>query len=293
MHPVLFTIPFINQPIHTYGVMIVTGFLCAMYIASHEARRHDPELGEDVLDFAFWALLGGLVGARVLFMLTKFDEYMADPIKFLKVWEGGLVFYGAAAGGMLAFWAYARSKKYDFHTSMLMADSIVVGLPLAHAFGRFGCIAAGCCWGAGRYTIDAANNVVQNFPIAAKFPEGALAYGSLLRHADGTVAEIMRSTHETLPLFPAQIIESFSVACICLILLFVRSRKYFHGQVIITYIMLYGAYRFTIEFFRGDEARGIAGGLSTSQIFTIIMLCAAAIMFWRVRQHQRKDAGLA
>ena len=216
MHPVLFRIPGVGWPLHSYGVLIVTGFLLAMYVAYREAKKWGRNLDQEVLDFAFWALVGGMVGARVVFIIVNYKQYLANPLDILIVWKGGLVFYGAAIGGFLAFVLFARKRGYDLTTSLLLTDAIIAGVPLAHVFGRFGCVSAGCCWGDGMYHFSDTGQVIADIPLAAQFPTGSLAYSSLIRTVEPQVAEIMRATGETLPLFPSQLAEAFGESLIFL-----------------------------------------------------------------------------
>lgn len=290
MHPVLFRIPGLDWPLHTYGVLIVTGFLVAMFVCSREAQRQG-EMKEDVLDFAFWALLGGMIGARVVFIIVNWKQYFVEQFlhprykipSFLVVWEGGLVFYGAAIGGFVAYWIYA--KKRNLHM-LKFADICVLGLPIAHVFGRLGCVAAGCCWGDAAYHVDAAGQVVADIPLAAYFPEGSLAYSSLLQHEAPEVVARMRDMKTTMPLVPIQLMESFGEALIFITLLVVRSRKWFHGQVLLTYFILYPILRSINEMFRGDVERGyvIPGVLSTSQFISLCIAAAAIVAIFVMRR---------
>jgi phosphatidylglycerol---prolipoprotein diacylglyceryl transferase len=290
LHPVLFRIPGLDWPLHTYGVLIVTGFLIAMFICHREAQRQG-EMAEEVLDFAFWALLGGMIGARVVFILVNFKQYFVDQFwhpkykipSVLVVWEGGLVFYGAALGGFVAYWLYAKKRNLPM---LKFADICVLGLPIAHVFGRLGCVAAGCCWGDAAYHLDAAGQVIADVPLAAYFPEGSLAYSSLLQHESAEVVARMREMRTTMPLVPVQLMESFGEAMVFLALLFVRSRKWFHGQVILTYFILYPILRSTLELFRGDVERGyvIPGVLSTSQFISLCVATAAIVAIFVMRR---------
>lgn len=299
MHPVLFRIPGLDVPLHTYGVMIVSGFLLAMFVAYRQAQRIG-ELQDEVLDVAFWALVGGLVGARVVFILVNWREYFVERFwdkvtiggfsfsmpSVLVVWKGGLVFYGAAIGGLLGFLWFCRTRGMDLRQTLKFADLAVVGVPLAHVFGRFGCVAAGCCWGDAMFHIEG-GVAISDIPFAARFPEGSLAYTSLLQSATPEVAAIMRETGYTMPLFPSQLAESIGEALVVLVLLYLRPRKWFHGQMVLTYFMLYAILRSTLELFRGDPERGyvIEGILSTSQFISIVMAvcCFVAIVLLRKR----------
>lgn len=301
MHPVLFRIPGIDLPLHTYGVMIVSGFLLAMFVSYRHAQRIG-ELEDEVLDVAFWALVGGLVGARVVFILVNWRQYFVEQFwdpqyKFLPsvlvVWKGGLVFYGAALGGLLAFLWFCKTRNMDLRKTLKFADLIVLGLPLAHVFGRFGCIAAGCCWGDAMFHMDA-GVAVSDIPFAARFPEGSLAYGSLLQSSSPEVAALMKDTGHTVPLFPSQIAESIGESLVFLTLLFMRSRKWFHGQVVLMYFMLYPALRSVLEIFRGDAERGyvIDGVLSTSQFISILVATGSIALIVYLRKRGMTKVGI-
>jgi phosphatidylglycerol:prolipoprotein diacylglycerol transferase len=295
LHPVLFKIPGIDWPLHTYGVLIVVGFLCAMYVAWREAMRQG-QYADDVLDFAFWALLGGMIGARIVFIAVNWKQYFVDHPwdtvagvsvpAVLVVWKGGLVFYGAALGGFVAYLWYARSRQIRGAEMLKLADMMVVGLPLAAGFGRLGCVAAGCCWGDGAFTLDADGHFHQTIPLAIQFPKGALAYQSLLASAPADIASAMKAVGKTAPLIPIQLIDSLGEIAIFLLLLVVRSRKWFHGQVLLTYGILYPIWRTTLEMFRGDGERGyvIPGILSTSQFISLCVATASLVTIFLLRQ---------
>jgi phosphatidylglycerol---prolipoprotein diacylglyceryl transferase len=354
VHPVLFTVPGINLPVHMYGVLIVIGFLLAMFVAWSEAGRNAQIPGErdyrdHVLDFAFWALLAGMVGARIIFIIVNLKDYIDHPMttidklssqqvaygaaaaavaaafmwqstkkllnqpinyiiggvfaviavasyaglfgptvgpfrlpKLLAIWEGGLVFYGAALGGLLAFFWYVRKHNIRGIESLKLVDMMIIGLPLAQIFGRMGCIAAGCCWGDGAFTMNG-DSFDPTFPVTIEFPKGALAYQSLMTTETGALLDHMKQHGHTAPLYPVQLMESFGNCLITIALLFIRSRKWFHGQVLISYGILYPILRSTMELFRGDKERGyvIPGLLSTSQFISLCVATAAIIgMFW-------------
>ena len=136
---------FLSRPweIHSYGVLIAVGFLLAMVLAAREAKRE----GEDpdrIIDLAFYVLLTGLAGARILYIVTKLPEYVENPIRVLKFWQGGLVWYGGFIAAALYVLWYCRKHRLPF---LKLADIIVPYMAMAHAFGRLGCFAAGCCYG--------------------------------------------------------------------------------------------------------------------------------------------------
>jgi len=303
VHPVLFKLPFIDWPLHTYGVLIVTGFLMAMFVAWREAIRQG-QYADDVLDFAFWALLGGMIGARIVFIIVNWKQYFVDQPwdtvmgvsvpAVLVVWKGGLVFYGAALGGFISYLLYARSRNIRGAEMLKLADMMIVGLPLAAAFGRLGCVAAGCCWGDAAYTLDADGHFHSTIPLAFQFPKGSLAYTSLINSETAEVVRAMKTVGATAPLIPIQLIDAFGEAFLFLALLVVRSRKWFHGQVLLTYGILYPLWRTTLEMFRGDGERGyiIPGLLSTSQFISLLVASASLVAIVVIRKRAMQKLSL-
>lgn len=291
MLPDLFTIPFLNWPIHSYGVLIVIGFLLALYCGFRQGLRIG-HYAYDVLDYGFWALVGGLSGARILYIIVEWKRFFVhDPwtsvpnlgIKIpsiFAIWEGGLVIWGGILGGFIALVLFCLKRKlrvWEF------ADLCVLGLPLAQAFGRIGCLAAGCCYGHPVYHLDHAGQVIADLPLAMRFPVGSLAYGSLFNSASPGESELMQRLGTTLPLFPSQLAEAFASLGIFFVLLLVYRRKCFHGHVLIAYAALYSVVRSALELLRGDDARGfvIDGILSTSQFISLlVVLSAIAASFW-------------
>lgn len=295
MHPELFTIPFVNLPIHAYGVLIVMGFLLAVYIAYRQCLR----LGKyenDVLDYAFWALVGGLLGARLVFIAVEWRSFFVDnpftevgstgikiPSVFA-IWQGGLVYWGSFLGGFLAFVIFARARRLPM---ALLADVLVLGVPLAQMFGRLGCVAAGCCYGAEAYSLDASGHVVKTFPFTLSFPPGSSAFAGLYESASPAVKQLMMQLGTTMPLFPSQLAEALGTAILFFVLYFIAKNKRFHGQVVLSYMILYSVLRSTLELYRGDVVRGfvIDGVLSTSQFISVVVVLGSLIaMLWMWRR---------
>jgi phosphatidylglycerol---prolipoprotein diacylglyceryl transferase len=259
MHPLLTKIGPI--PVHTYGFLIAVGFLCAIFVVKRLAVRSKLD-ADRVLDLAFWSLLVGFVGARALFVITRFSYFMTDPISIFKVWEGGLVFFGGPLAAVpFVMWYVRRHKLPPWKTVDVMAP----GLVIAHMFGRFGCLAAGCCYGK---------------PTGSNF--GLRFYSDLVdRHLHGIL------------LHPTQLYEATALLILFVGLLFVYKVRRFDGQVALTYFMGYPLIRSVVETFRGDTIRGfvIEDVLSTSQFISLLVFVAAGVVLYlRLRQiHQRES----
>lgn len=288
MFPELFRIPWLNLPVHTYGAMYVTGLLVGLFVAFRQAQRHG-KYQNDILDFGFWALVGALIGARILFIIVEADYYFVQnpftqipkigisiPTIFA-LWKGGFVFWGGAVGGVIALVIFCKKRRIPLGQ---MVDYCAPGLALGHAVGRIGCVAGGCCYGYATYHLDQAGHMIADTPFALAYPQGSIAYGSLLEQAKGETLALMQNFHTTVPLFPVQILESIGNVVIFFILMMLIPVKRAHGQIGLTYLILYSIMRSIAEMFRGDSARGfvIDNVLSTSQFISLLMSTAALIM---------------
>lgn len=271
----------IRLPLHTYGLLIAAAFLVGMWLAQREARRHgqDPER---ITDLSFWILVAALVGSRVYFIFVNWDDYfgpgralVATPFgripRLLAFWEGGLVFYGGFIGAALTGLWYMRRHAMKF---LPHADTLIPSVAFGHFLGRLGCFSAGCCWGdvAGRH-----------LPWATRFPPDSLAFQTFATrpHPEAFLAPDRAST---LPLHPVQLYEAFGeLAIFLLLVLVVRPRKRFHGQVLAVWLALYAVLRTAVEFFRGDLERGVVAGLGVGQWTSIAIFAAGAAVWARAR----------
>ncbi len=275
----------VRLPLHTYGLLIAAGFLAGIGLAQREGRRRgqDPER---IADLCFWILVAALVGSRVYFILVNWGDYFGSgtflaqtplgPIpRVLAIWEGGLVFYGGFIGAALAAWWYMRRHKMDF---LAHADTLIPGVAIGHFFGRLGCFGAGCCWG------DVAH---VHLPWLAEFPPESLAFQTFAGRPDPGAFLAADRLH-TLPLHPTQLYESFGeLGLFLLLVLVVRPRKAFHGQVLATWLMLYAILRSVVESFRGDVERGVIMGLGVGTWTSLVIFAVGAAVFasgWRRRQ---------
>lgn len=273
----------LGAPLHTYGLMIATAFVVAVWLGAREAPRAYPEMikignklepagpymRERFLDLGFWVLVSAIAGSRILFVITKLDDYKRDWTQVFSI-SGGLVFYGGFIGATLASWYYCKRNKLDF---LRIADLAIPSVAIGHTIGRLGCLAAGCCWGG---IAKAGSAIAIRFPSAAHLPFGgfgtdALAYsdqakdhrwfdalGHLYDHSTQgahQISEIARSTGYSVPVYPTQLMESGGELVLFLLLLVVRRHKTFNGQVLSVWLMCYATLRFVIELFRGDDIR--------------------------------------
>lgn len=269
MHPEVFRTDFfglLSQPLvlHAYGLFIALGFMSAMLLAKRQANR-EGEDGDIVVDMAFWLLLWGLVGARVIFILTQMDRYLEDPTQVLYFWRGGLVFYGGFIGAAICLIYYTRRHRLPFFK---FADLFVPFLAMAHAFGRLGCLCAGCCFGK-----------PTEMPWGIVFPLRSMPHQAHQEVGHVTFDQL------PLPVHPTQLYEAGAELLMFFFLLSLRPKKRFHGQILLVWLFVYPVIRSIIEMYRGDKIRGVYFlGLSTSQYISIAVALSAAIIYFFLRR---------
>jgi phosphatidylglycerol:prolipoprotein diacylglycerol transferase len=280
MHPILYEIhtPWRDVPVYSYGVMLGTSMIVAWYVVMVLGEKKEG-FSRDVMATTFiFTAIAAIVGSRVLYIATNPDEFH-DIATCFKLWDGGLVAYGGFLGGLLGAWLYLRRRPDA--TLLGWADIVAPTLGLGLGFTRIGCYLFGCDFGA---------------PLSGDAPEWLRTIGTFPRHADGSGSPAFRHHVEqydlsplaehSLPVHPTQLYESvagFALAAVCF---WVWQRRRFRGQVILTLTILYGIWRFLIEYVRDDPERGFYFGFSTSQLISIALVPLCALLYQVLRQRQ-------
>lgn len=248
MYPIL--IQFGSFQLRTYGVVVALSFLLALWLSAREAKRKglDPAL---IQDFALYALLGGIAGARLYFIVFSDPAYFVDrPWEILAVWHGGLGIIGALFGGLLTALWYCRKKNLPFWR---LADILAPGIILAQAVGILACLATGDSYGT---PTDLA---------------WAITYTDPRAMAPRNVA-----------LHPVEFYEMAAYVLIFLLVWGIRRRSKIEGSVFMTYLAGYGAARLFVEFFRGNPAI-FAWGIPAAQVFGVALLLFSIVGFFLLR----------
>lgn len=130
--PVAFTI--FGRDIYWYGILISLSVVLAVIMVYREAKREGLD-ADCMLDYALLTVPIAIVCARIYYVIFEWDQYAADPIRALYIWEGGIAIYGAVIGGVIATLIFSRWKKISFWK---LADLVAPGLVLGQAIGRWG-----------------------------------------------------------------------------------------------------------------------------------------------------------
>ncbi len=248
-----------DKVIGTYGLCMVLGIFLAGFLAVKRGKRHGLAM-EDILIVSATAIGFAIFGGGLLYVLVTFpmdvviDRILAGDFAFL---TGGIVFYGGLIGGIAGAFLGAHIAKRRMQDLIV---TIVPFVPLGHAIGRIGCLMAGCCHG-----------MEYSGHLAVYYPRSVLS----LPPEQGY--------------FPVQPLEALINVVICGILLFVEKRKKLGSELLFVYLGLYAVSRFTLEFFRGDAARGIYFTLSVSQWISIGLLAISMLAFGIFRWKNKKE----
>jgi phosphatidylglycerol:prolipoprotein diacylglycerol transferase len=247
MHPVLIDIGPIT--IYSYGFFVATAILLALGIAYREAKQQGlPH--RIVPDLGFYLILSAIVGARILYVLLRLEYFLDHPLEILQFWKGGLVFSGGAVLAIAVGWLYLRRQGQSFAA---WADAFAPGIAAGQAWGRIGCFMAGCCYGKVCY-----------LPWAVSF------------ESPGTLAP----TH--VPLHPTQIYHSVAGVITFVLLMTLGKRLQRKGQTFALFLVLYGLFRISIEFYRASHSEVLLG-MSVTQWLSAGLLLAGAVILFRPR----------
>jgi len=239
--------------IHGYGLMIAIGLLCAILLSNYRAKKKglDTDL---VFNLIIIAVVTGFLGAKLMYIIVEFKDFLQDPLGLLLSGSGFVVYGGIILGALSAF-LYCKKKKISF---LKHFDLFMPSIAIAQGFGRVGCLGAGCCYG--KETESLFSIVFHNSPLAPN----------------------------NIHLIPTQIYSSLGNFAIAAILLIYARKNKRDGNVGLLYLILYSVFRFIIEFFRNDH-RGALGPLSTSQFISILVLVGAVIAFIINRKRGLRD----
>lgn len=244
-------LPVIQITISGYALMVGVGLFCALSLAYNRNEKFKFSIKE-LLALIVANLIGMVVGSKLLFFLVVLPEWIRD-------FSFGLLIEKIATSGFVFYGGLLGAMFGTFVCANILKldkrrvfDYFVPIYLAFHASGRIGCFLAGCCYGK------------------------ECAFGFVM--ADG----VRR--------FPVQLVEAICILAILFVVLYMEKRKK-DVPLLRVYLLIYPVCRFTLEFFRGDEIRGLWAGISTSQWISLIILAVNlfVIVFKRIHKVQRKE----
>jgi len=252
LHPFLFHVG--AFPVRAYSLAIVSAIFGSAYFAGWLGRRRGVPWADQYVDFAVWAALGGLLGARLWEVLSNWSYYRTAPREIYAIWEGGLSIQGGVLGGLTAAWVFARLGRIPLGRFL---DGCAPALLLGQAIGRlFGCTLNGDAYGK---------------PTGTRFG---------IVHAPGTDAYLAYGPQ---PLWPAEVFEGiFDLVLMAVLVRLGSNEKGAAGHHFILYAFFYSIGRFALEFLRGDSPL-ILAGLTAAQIGSLAVVTVSGYVLLRQR----------
>lgn len=245
--------------IRWYGVMAALGLLSAGILLNMN-RKYIGMTKDQCSNAVMVALIAGIVGARVFYVVQFFDYYRNNLFDIVRIDRGGLVYYGGFILAVISLVFYSRISKLDI---IRLWDGFTPALAVAHAFGRIGCFLNGCCYG----------KPTELF-LGISYPAGsepAKRYGEAALH-------------------PVQLYEA-GENLLCAVLYFYLVRKAPRGVAGASYLIIYGILRFVNEFARGDH-KLIWNLFTPAQLIGVILICSGVFMLaYFLRRREQTCAG--
>ena len=230
-----------------YGVLIALGMLIGIALAVREAKRVGIS-EDDVLNIAIIAIPVAIICARLYYVIFSWDYYSQNPSEIFNIRGGGLAIHGGLIGGILTGFIYAKVKKLDFFKT---ADAVMVGMPLAQAIGRWG---------------NFINGEAHGGPTS-------LPWGIMV---DGVKVH---------PTFLYESIWDFGI--FLFIMFYMRKKKTYEGEVIVSYITLYSTGRFFIEGLRTDSL--MFGPIRMAQFISLVGVVGGLVLHFYLKNRAKKN----
>jgi phosphatidylglycerol:prolipoprotein diacylglycerol transferase len=242
--------------IYSYGLMLALGFITASYLLSLELKRKrlDPNLAGNI---TIAALVGGVVGAKIWFLLEHWQSFLADPVG-MALSPGGLTFYGGFLAAALTIYLYLRSRKIRF---LLAADAVAPGLLLGYGVARLGCHLSG----------DGDYGFPTTLPWGTDYSRGVYPPSQAFRGFPEITSQFPGGiVPDTTPCHPTPVYELLICAVLFAIMWKYRRTIVREGKMFMLYLMLAGAERFSIEFLRINPR--IVLGLTQAQLIAAALI---------------------
>ena len=236
--------------IYWYAIFIVTGMILALLVAKKRCKLFSIQF-EQIIDLMIWLIPICIIGARIYYILFNLEFYLAKPSRMLNFRSGGLAIYGGIIAGILTIYIYCKKKKINF---LDLLDLAAPCLALGQAIGRWG-----------NFTNIEAYGTQTNLP----WRMGIIEAGKYIE------------------VHPTFLYESIATAIIFLIIVLIKDKRKFKGQLACIYLLLYSIERFMVEGLRTDSL--MLGNIRVSQLVSIIIFFATIVAVWKLSKQKDKS----
>lgn len=266
--------------ISLYGVIIAIGVMAGISLAARLAKKTGQN-PDDYWDFAIYAVIFSLIGARIYYVVFEWDSYKNNLLEIFHVRGGGLAIYGGVIAAFITLFVWCRIKKKN---PRQMGDTAMAGLLLGQIIGRWG-----------NFT---------NREVFGEYSDGLLAMRIPLEAVrdrtditDNISSHIVQGTNY-IQVHPTFFYESaLNLLLLVAVLLYFRHKK-FQGEICLLYLGGYGIIRFFVEGIRTDQLKFAGTNVAVSQVLGITLFVAAlladvGIRIYMLRRHGNQEKKLS
>ena len=259
-----------NFYIAFYGVIIAIGVMAGITIAARAGKimGMDPD---DIWDFAIYAVIFSVIGARIYYVVFEWENYKNDLLSILNTREGGLAIYGGVIGAFITLYVYCKVRK---RKALNLGDAGVVGLILGQILGRWG-------------------NFF-NREVFGEYCDGLFAMripvAAVRDHSDITenIRAHMIEGSNFIQVHPTFLYESALNLLLLIFMLWYLKHKAFDGEICLLYLGGYGIIRFFIEGMRTDQLTFAGTNIAVSQVLGMVLFIFSVTMEVVVRARKKK-----
>lgn len=256
-----------------YGIIIALGMLAGICIATWMAKKTGQN-PDTYFDLAIIAIICAIIGARVYYVVFRWDLYKDDLLSIFKIREGGLAIYGGVIAAVITVFVFSKVKKLSFG---LLCDTACLGLVLGQVIGRWGNF----------FNREAFGGYTDGL-FAMQIPLSAVRTGDMTEELLANTVVV--SGVEYIQVHPTFLYESVWNLCLLFLLISYTKHKAFDGEVFLLYLLGYGIGRFWIESLRTDQLLipVIGYPVSMAVAFACVVVAAICIVVGHIRVRRRK-----
>jgi len=247
-----------------YGVIIACGMIAGFSLASHLGNKNWFK-GDLVWDFAAYAIIFGIIGARIYYVVFAWDKYKDNLAQVFNIRNGGLAIYGGLIAGFSVLFIFCYVKKIN---PLNFADACVPGIAIGQLAGRWG-----------NFTNREAFGEYTDSLLAMRLPIEAVRSSDI----SANIANHIVDGTNYIQVHPTFLYESLWNLCLLAFLIFWTPKKRFSGQVMSFYFLGYGIGRLWIEGLRTDQLLIGHTNIAISQVVCVAIIILAIVLnvlFW-------------
>ena len=243
-----------------YGCTMATGIIVGYLMAAREAKRTGQN-PDDYLDMLLYAVFFAIIGARLYYVIFKWDYYGQNLLQIFNLRQGGLAIYGGIIGAFTTVYFFAKKRKLSFAQ---MLDTACPGLAAGQVIGRWGNF----------FNREAFGGYTDGL-FAMQIPVSAVRSGEITEQMWENL-EVINGI-EFIQVHPTFLYEGLWNVGVIIFLYLYRKHKKFQGELVLWYLVLYGVGRFWVESLRTDQLLIPGIGFPISQLLGAVMAVVGLI----------------